>query len=143
MSDGPDSAFSEVTGLEAEREVETVAEGGENRFVHRLPGRVTHRNLVLKRGIMATTSPLRRWCIEAIESDLAQPLSPMDIDVSLLNAEGTPAAVWSVVGAWPVKMDIGAFNASDNSYATETLELAFNRVTRRIGDPLDTISGIT
>ena len=36
-------------------EIETVVEGGENRFVHRLPKPVKHPNLVLKRG-----SPRRR-----------------------------------------------------------------------------------
>ncbi len=46
-----DAAFQEVGGLEAEIEVETVVEGGENRFVHRLPKPVKHPNLSLKRGL--------------------------------------------------------------------------------------------
>ena len=47
----PDAAFQEVGGLEAEIEIETVVEGGENRFAHRLPKPVRHPNLTLKRGL--------------------------------------------------------------------------------------------
>ena len=33
-----------------------MVEGGENRFVHRLPKPVKHPNLVLKRGLATTSS---------------------------------------------------------------------------------------
>ena len=44
-------AFSECSGLSAEYEILEYQEGGENRFVHRLRGRVKYPNLVLKRGV--------------------------------------------------------------------------------------------
>ena len=43
--------FTEVSGLQVEVGVETVAEGGQNGFVHKLPSRMTWPNLVLRRGL--------------------------------------------------------------------------------------------
>lgn len=59
-----DMAFAEVGGLDVEIEIETVVEGGENTFVHRLPKAAKHSNLVLKRGIADASSGLVRWCME-------------------------------------------------------------------------------
>ena len=50
-----DSRFQKVIGLTAEIGVETLPEGGENRFAHRLPGRAKYGNLVLKRGLTTDT----------------------------------------------------------------------------------------
>ena len=47
----PVGGFSECSGLDLELEVEEYAEGGENRFVHKLPGRRKQSDLVLKRGL--------------------------------------------------------------------------------------------
>src|SRR5690606_41130753 len=45
-----DFRFQEVSGLTVSMEMETIKEGGENRFVHQLPVRSTYNALVLKRG---------------------------------------------------------------------------------------------
>ena len=45
-----DTSFQEVSGLEVQFETEDVVEGGQNRFVHRLPTRTKYSNLLLKRG---------------------------------------------------------------------------------------------
>ena len=42
--------FSEVSGLSGELETLSYNEGGRNDRVHRLPTRMKHPNLVLKRG---------------------------------------------------------------------------------------------
>jgi hypothetical protein len=46
---GADTSFQEVRGIGSEIETEEVVEGGENRFVHRLPKAVKHPQLELKR----------------------------------------------------------------------------------------------
>jgi len=48
----PVAGFTNVSGLDVEIEVETFDEGGENRFVHKLPGRRRHGDVELKRGIV-------------------------------------------------------------------------------------------
>ncbi len=45
-----DVGFQEVSGLSVSVDLETYKEGGENRFIHRLPGRTQFSDLVLKRG---------------------------------------------------------------------------------------------
>ena len=49
-------------------DVETVTEGGENRFVRQLPKGTKHSNLSLKRGIASMDSPLVIWCKATLES---------------------------------------------------------------------------
>jgi phage tail-like protein len=121
-----DSSFLEAEGLNVEREYETLKEGGENRFPHRVPGRLKFQNLVLKRGLMGTQSLLALWCMEALESDLGTPFGIMDIDVRLLNEKGSPLAVWNFKRAWPVKWSMDAFNATENKLAIEKLEFAYS-----------------
>lgn len=78
-----DAAFQEVSGLEAEIEVEPVTEGGENRFIHSLPKPVRHPNPVPKRGMAGETSRLMTWCRDVFEKDFSQPIVPRDVVVSL------------------------------------------------------------
>jgi len=128
--DSEDSAFQDVSGFSAEREIEEVAEGGENGFVHRLPKRVRHQNLVLKRGLVDHATALFRWCARALESDLHEAMTTQDIVVSLLDPDARPIVRWSFVRAWPVKMEVAAFNARESEVAIETLEFSFQSVRR-------------
>ena len=127
---GAQASFAEVSGLDAEREVFEIKEGGENRFTHRLPGRTKYSNLVLKRGIVWAGSPLYDWCKDVLETTLARPITPKDIIVSLLDTKGLPLMTWNVATAWPVKWQIAGFKAKDNEIAMETLEFAFAQMTR-------------
>src|SRR5437763_14627040 len=53
-------AFTEVSGLSVSIDVEELAEGGQNQYTHKLPGRMKWPNLVLKRGITETDN-LFQW----------------------------------------------------------------------------------
>jgi phage tail-like protein len=125
-----DAAFHEVGGLEAEIEVETVVEGGENRFVHKLPKPVRHPNLVLKRGIASSASALVTWCRAVFENDFAQPIVPKGIVVALRDAEGDPVRSWSIANAYPVKWQVSGFGAMKNEVVIETMELAYTTLKR-------------
>jgi phage tail-like protein len=131
-----DQGFQEVSGLDAERAMTPIEEGGENRFVHKLPGHIKAQNLVLKRGLMLASSPLFAWCKSALEDDLANPIKPQSLTVSLLDEKAKPMITWSVVAAWPVKWQVGAFDAMKNEVAVETMEFACQRVERRINQML-------
>ena len=85
---GNDASFSEVSGLDAERGIVELKEGGENRYSHRLPERAKFANLVLKRGVVLGNSGLGQWCKTVLEGDMSQPIKPLDLDVILLDAEG-------------------------------------------------------
>jgi|SRR5690625_366588 len=113
--------FQEVSGLTATVGTMTYEEGGENRFVHRLPERVTYENLVLKRGVLKG-SALIGWFKRAVE---AYQFEPRGVLVTLLNEEHDPLESWSVINAYPVKWSISSFDAEKNEVAVETVELAF------------------
>lgn len=121
-----DSSFLEVQGLTAERDIFELKEGGENTYVHRLPGRAKYGNLVLKRGVLLPTSGLGSWCRTVLESNLDQPIVPNDVVVSLLNAGGAPLMSWHFANAWPVKWTVSDLNGEQNAIAIETMELAYS-----------------
>lgn len=127
---GLDSSFQEVTGLELTMEVEDVREGGENRFVHKLPKGVSHKNLTLKRGIAPLSSPLVRWCKRTLETGLAVAIQPKLVTVSLLDESSLPLRVWMVGNAYPVRWEAADFNSMRNEVAVETIELAFQYMHR-------------
>ncbi|HKJ78301.1 MAG TPA: phage tail protein [Prolixibacteraceae bacterium] len=114
--------FQSVSGLTAERETEQVAEGGENRFKHQLPGRTRYSNIILKRGLKVN-SGLVKWCREAL---LDFNIVPTDLTIILLNEEHEPLQTWNVVHAWPVKWEVSDFNAEENRISVETIELTYN-----------------
>lgn len=126
-SDTGDSHFQEVSGFTAELGTEELIEGGENRFVHRLPTRGKYGNLILKRGLF-TDSELIDWCRGAIENlDIA----PTEVLVSLLNEDHEPVGdSFNFKNAWPVKWAVTDYKAQENSLVVETLELTYNYFTR-------------
>ena len=122
----PDAAFKEVSGIGSELEVETVTEGGENRFQHKLPKTVKQQNLVLKRGLSNMLSGLVIWCKATLEGDHILPIQTQIVTVSLMNALGLPIRVWIFDRAYPIKWSVGGFDAMKNELAVETIELAYH-----------------
>ncbi|MFN8345199.1 MAG: phage tail protein [Spirosomataceae bacterium] len=117
-----DSSFQTVSGLSVEFDTETVKEGGENSFEHKLPVRSKNTDLVLKRGLL-TDSEVIQWCRDAFENMIFQ---PTDVLVKLLNEKGEPLRTWNVVHAWPRKWTVSDFSATDNAVVVETLELSYH-----------------
>jgi phage tail-like protein len=114
--------FQSVSGLNVELETEQIAEGGENRFKHRLPVRTKFTNIVLKRGLKVNTD-LIKWCREAV---LDFNIVPTDVTVILLNEKHEPLQTWNVVHAWPVKWQVTDLNAEESKIAVESIELTYN-----------------
>jgi len=127
-----DAAFQKISGLESGIEVESVTEGGENRFVHQLPKPAKRPNLKLERGLTSDSSGLVKWCKSTIETDFSKPITPMDLLVSLLDEEGDAVASWSVGRAYPVKWSVAGFDAMKNELAIETIELAYTTLQRKL-----------
>ncbi len=125
-----DTAFQEVSGIGSEVQTEDVVEGGENRYVHRLPASVRHSQLELKRGVAGIDSPLVQWCRSVFEGDFVQPIRAIDVRVALLNAAQEPVRVWTFHNAYPVKWDIESFGSAKNELAIEKIVLNYNDVER-------------
>jgi phage tail-like protein len=110
--------FSEVSGLSAEVEVMSYNEGGNNGFVHKLPTRVKHPNLVLKQGITDQEELLRWFRKTHVEAER------VNVTVTMLAADKQRLRTWSFTNAFPVKWTGPTFNAGQAQIATETLEIA-------------------
>ena len=127
---GADASFREASGLEAKIELEAVPEGGENRFVHQLPGVTKSPNLVLRRGYVTAPSFLSEWAAQTVGSTLNQPILTQTLVVMLLGTLRIPLVAWSFDRAWPVRWVTGPFDSEKNEVLTEVLEFSYASVTR-------------
>ena len=128
---GEIGAFTECAGLQVEIEVEEVQEGGQNQFVHRLPGRMRWPNIVLKRGI-TNSDALFEWFRKSSGDGFAgngNKLEHTTGSVTLVDAGGMKVRQWSFVGAFPVKWTGPQLAASHNAAAIEELEIAHHGFT--------------
>lgn len=125
-----DTSFQEVSGITTEIDLETVIEGGENRFAYQLPKGIKHPSLELKRGIAPKDSPLVKWCIAVLEGDLVSAIETQAVRVFLMNENKTPIRGWLFDSAFPVKWEIENFGSTKNEVAIEKIVLNYNFLKR-------------
>lgn len=121
----PFGRFSECHGLEVEVEIETYEEGGENGFVHKLPGRMSWPNLVLKRGV-TWDNDLFDWFNYSTGTNFAAEgrAQRETLGVTLISSSGERLRTWTFYDAIPVKWTGPTFSAESESMPTEELEVA-------------------
>lgn len=127
---GGDTAFQEVSGIAAELELESVVEGGENRFVHQLPKAMKYPKLVLKRGIAKSDSSLVKWCKSVLEQDYIEAIETRELEVRLLNDNREAVRSWTFTNAYPVNWEVEGFNATRSEVAIEKIELVYSSAVR-------------
>jgi phage tail-like protein len=113
--------FSEVSGLQVVVETEDYQEGGVNDYTHKLPKAINYPSLVLKRGI-TDADVLWKW--QRSIGKLRTKIERKTVRIILLDGEGREKISWRCLHAYPVKWTGPELNASRNSVAFETLELA-------------------
>jgi phage tail-like protein len=114
-----EAVFTEVSGLSMEMTLEDIEEGGNNEFVHRMPGRCKVGNLTLKRG-MTTSNDFLQWSVKVAQGTIEK----KHVSVVLYNVDGTESMRWNFDNAYPVKWSGPQFKADDTAVAVETIELA-------------------
>ena len=124
-SQAKDHQFQSVSGLSVDIETEEIAEGGENRFKHKLPVKTKYPNLSLKRGMLIDSAVID-WCRDAIENFS---IKPDNLTIKLLNEQHQPLISWNVVHAYPVKWAVEDFNAQESKLVVESFELTYNYFT--------------
>lgn len=110
-------SFVECTGLGLEVDVLEYAEGGNNEFVHKLPGRVKYPNVTLKRGI-TTEDALFKWVLSTRTK-----AEPKELTITLSATDGRAIRSWSFDGAYPTKWTGPTLSPSGGEVATEALEI--------------------
>ena len=120
------TGLSSLSSVEAEIAVEAVEEGGENNFTHKLPGRMSWPNIVLKRGVTQNDT-LLKWLNKSSGEQFAaagNKLNRSTAAITLLGPSGTRLRAWEFFGAFPVKWRGPNFAASSSDMAVEELEIA-------------------
>jgi phage tail-like protein len=111
--------FTEVSGLQVEMQVTEYQEGGNNGFIHRLPGPVKVSNITLKRGL-TTSNDFFKWCMEVATNKVRR----RHLSVLMYDTKGTEVVRWNFHNAYPVKWVGPSFTSTSTATAIETLELA-------------------
>src|SRR5688572_24313579 len=89
--------FQECSGLEMEFEVFEWAEGGNNEFIHHLPGRMRYPSLSLSRGLTDQTA-LQAWFWKTHhEAELKE------VNIELKTADGAVSRAWTFADAIPIR----------------------------------------
>ena len=130
--DGIDlGSFTGIDGLTAQYEVKTYAEGGENGYVHQLPGRLSYGTVKLTRPLGAAAPdsppatggsvPLTVWF-----RDLADSTDFVKHTACITGYSGNrePMIRWNFTGVWPVKYAGPSFSTDSGKMATEVFEFA-------------------
>lgn len=117
-----DMAFQNISGLSASIETEAIGNGGANNSQFALPTKVSYGNLILKRGMKPFPSALSKWCENAFENFIFQ---PVDVIIVLLNEKHLPVFSWHIKKAIPVKYEFGELNAETSAVLLETFELKY------------------
>lgn len=120
-----DCSFKEVSGIDVRMETETLSEGGINNHEWVVPKGVKYSNLVLKRGVMPSTSFLSLWIQSFIAEDITEPISPKNIIVTLNNEQGIPMYGWWFSNAYPVKWSFDPLDSMKNDYLVESIEFSY------------------
>ena len=111
--------FKECSGVRMERETDPIKEGGQNEYIHLLPGRNKYSPLVLKYGISGDTS-LWDWYREGLYDGK---VTRKSVSILLRNVEGDIVRRWEVTNAYPTKWEGPQLNTESSQVAIETLEL--------------------
>ena len=86
------------------------------------PGQRKPPTITLKRGASKDLSAWT-WHQEALaQGGLAT--ARTNGSISILDADGNPAAVFTVINAWPIKVSMPALNSSQNSVGVEEIQIA-------------------
>jgi phage tail-like protein len=108
--------FSQCRGLELRFDIYEYREGGNNDFVHQLPGPVHYPNLVLT-GVVTDQDALFKW-FWATHTQADR----KEITVTLKSRDKTRS--WTFADAFPVSWSGPQLEAAGSQLGTETLEIA-------------------
>lgn len=113
--------WNSFEGLGMQTAIETREEGGNNTFVHQLPGRLSYTNVRITRPVGVDSSLVAEWL-----AGMADGVRRTTAMISALGPDNREIVTWSLDGVVPVRWTGPAFNVETARVATETLELAYH-----------------
>jgi phage tail-like protein len=125
--------FSQVSGLEVRIDVATYEEGGENGYVHHLPGRMTWPHITLKRGV-TDSDALFSWVNQTAGSGFStngNKVTRSTGAITVIGSDGTRLRAWELQGVFAVRWTGPRFDTGSNDSLSEELELAHHGFTSK------------
>ena len=113
--------WNSFEGLGMETTIETREEGGNNQFIHQLPGRLKYTNVKFSRPVGPDSSKVAQWL-----SSMATGVKRTTASIIALGPDNKEIVSWSLDGVVPVKWTGPAFNVESPKVAMETLEMAYH-----------------
>ncbi len=125
--------FSEVSGLDAEMEVETYHQGGDNATLRKFFKGPRYANITLKRGV-TFNGDLWDWHRSVVEAPhapvrkngiivLLDRNGPTDTGLGIPGLDRTPVAAWMFRRALPERVQGPQLNAKGKELAIESIEM--------------------
>jgi phage tail-like protein len=108
--------FTHCSGLELTFDVYDYREGGNNDFVHRLPGGVRYPNLILSRGLTDEEAFLKWLWATHTKAERKE--------ITLTLQSAAKQRSWAFADAFPVRWTGPEMDSHGTGVATETLEIA-------------------
>ena len=95
-------SFDSVENLKAKIDV-VEYQDGDDRFLHKRPGRTSYENVTLRRGTVNSPVLWKWW------SDVsAGKFKPRTVSIILLSKSGKPVLQWHLLGCWPCEWQFAA-----------------------------------
>lgn len=112
-------SWTECSGLKVSYDVQEYKEGGQNGYVHKLPGRISYGNITLKRPIDPDSAKVAKW-VASLGKDGARSTA----SITAYDGDIQPMATWSLVEVFPVSWTGPSLSVDGGKVGTEQLELA-------------------
>jgi len=117
---GTQIGFTEVSGLDVETEVIEYRHGESPTYSKiKMPGMQKYSNITLKRGTFRGNNEAFEWW----RTVQLNTIERRTITISLLNELHQPIVVWTVLNAWPTKVQSTDLKADGNEVAIESMEI--------------------
>ncbi len=118
-----DIRFQKVSGLSAKVNTESISEGGQNLYKHKLPTGIEYNELVLERGAVIG-SPLN---LEFNATMTLFKFAPSNVLITSLDENDVPIMGWLFERAYPVEWSVSDLDATSSDVIIDTFKLAYAR----------------
>jgi phage tail-like protein len=117
--------FLDVSGLELTVATEDIVEGGQNGYVHKVPGRMSWPNITLSRGV-TQNDRFFSWVQESSGEGFAgkgNKIGRSTVAVVMTSQQGKRLRTWELEGAFPVRWKGPQFSSAGSDNLTEEIEI--------------------
>ena len=147
-SDSKDAEFQSISGIKAERITEPYEALGYNNMSYQLPYKTKYEDLILERGIVRAPSEFINWCNAFINLDASDAKGSNSLSTNSLSSKiilvflwdrdrNKPLMTWTFYNAFPKGIEYSGIIANENSYAIETITIAYSHFTTKHDPPKD------